>query len=437
MPGLHQNGTRIVWESLSTSDGAQSYWSFYDTLLDAPCAAGTASDGKLRCLPLTYAAPDSGYYADSSCSTPLATDSGGCMSAPSTYAIDPLSHDVYPLTGAFTGTVYSGTPASCSVVAATAGPVYSVGAVLAPSSLVAVTKLSPGQAPVPAPGDVDQNGTRIQFRALVTADGASAPDWMYDSQVGQVCSFSMGTDGQERCFPPIDHLYGYYADASCATPVYGTPPSLSVGYVEDFDEQTCSVSSYYAVGAPYTGTVYANASGPCSIIGNSSNVFYSLSPFAVTGFATATVTADAGPYTGMKSGTRIQFSTATSGDGARSDTGWWHDTLLGVDCFFNVALDGVLRCLPADMVGIEGYFYADASCTTPLVEGDACSPAPMYAAPAQGCTGSYYRVGALHTAAPYVKQSTGCHATTLPSDPVYDLGAAVPASTFAAGTLSH
>lgn len=102
---------------------------------------------------------------------------------------------------------------------------------------------------------------------------------------------------------------------------------------------------------------------------------------------TADASAPDAPPPMTTAGTRLRpiYSITTSDDGATNKTFVrWRDTKLDVDCSFDLASDGSVRCvpeaqiLPADQPGI-GRLYADASCTTPLV---AVLPlAPSCAAP--------------------------------------------------------
>jgi hypothetical protein len=82
-------------------------------------------------------------------------------------------------------------------------------------------------------------------------------------------------------------------------------------------------------------------------------------------------------------GTRLKANWFSGPDGVgRPQTRWlgqFHDTLLDLDCDFEVAGDGVLRCLPVDpfrastLGGPSRYTFADAACTQRLISpGTSC-----------------------------------------------------------------
>jgi hypothetical protein len=132
------------------------------------------------------------------------------------------------------------------------------------------------------------------------------------------------------------------------------------------------------------------------------------------------------------------MKTTTSGDGARAFS-TWHDDGLGVDCYFSTATDGATRCLPTTMAYI-GIFYADATCST-LLGYTGCGAAPAFAESTVGCgeSGStYYSLGAPYSGATYILSGTTCTELTEPVlDPLFSVGAAVPASAFVEGTLAE
>src|SRR6185295_8706491 len=52
------------------------------------------------------------------------------------------------------------------------------------------------------------------------------------------------------------------------------------------------------------------------------------------------------PEPEFESGSRLKAIVLTTPDGTQYFNGW-HDTMLDEDCWFDVAADGQLRCLPA------------------------------------------------------------------------------------------
>ena len=188
----------------------------------------------------------------------------------------------------------------------------------------------------------------------------------------------------------MGYLYPYFSDTSCSTPLYETssPVLAALHYVSAYDATSCQVTGYYTLGAAFTGTPYTNSSSTCVAAPvDAMHAYYGVSAFGVTGFQSGTMMGNAGPFAGFASGTRMQLATVDSGDGARANGGW-HDALLAEDCELYAALDSVLRCIPSSLTYVSDYFFSDAACSVPLIEGGSCGATPHYAA-TQGCSRSY------------------------------------------------
>lgn len=117
-------------------------------------------------------------------------------------------------------------------------------------------------------------------------------------------------------------------------------------------------------------------------------------------------------------------------------SGRFHDELLNVDCFPEVASDGVTRCLP-NFPWPQIPVFADATCTTPLVRIDASScwnPPYFFRAGDQFVTvaGEYSRSG------PVFRRDYGSQkceeARRSPRQKYFTLGEEVPPAKFAAFT---
>jgi hypothetical protein len=146
------------------------------------------------------------------------------------------------------------------------------------------------------------------------------------------------------------------------------------------------------------------------------------------------------PFDIAKSGSRIKMKVLASGDGAKFQQGWVDSQRNNEDCNWQVASDGMTRCLPTSVAYSSGYF-ADASCTQPVGYAAKGCTAPAYISvfPATSCTTTgpsiYVRGAAVSTA--YVKSGTTCTATQLGL--TYDLwaaGAAVAATSFQSATVT-
>ncbi len=381
-----------------------------------------------------------GFYADSACSIPLAETYDTCGGSGSgvTYALGYLPgtalEDVYSLGSVYAGTVYSGTAASCTALSSTLPYTLYTATELPPSTFAAAAKSAPGRAP--ATNDLPQNGSRIRYETISTADGLSGPYLALDAQLAQECVFGAAGDGSDRCIPEnVDRItLTFFEDPSCSS----TPLADSVSvvapaaYAALYDAQGCNTGTYYTFGPLYEGTVYESVDGACDMSAANSQVsFYPTTPFSSSGFESGTLATGAGAFDGWASGSRIQLVTATGTDGARAMVGW-HDAQLGVDCAMTMANDGVMRCVPT-ILGYISSYYADAACTQALTIAEGCT-APAYAV-STTCGGGYFAVGASYSGPIYVSTSGTCQATTL-SLPMYEVGAPVPASTFAEASLS-
>ncbi len=95
---------------------------------------------------------------------------------------------------------------------------------------------------------------------------------------------------------------------------------------------------------------------------------------------------DSGPDSGgggdsvepNRSGSRIKMKMLSSGDGAKVFQGNY-DSQRGEDCSFQVAADGMTRCLPTPMVTIDSpSLFQDAACSVPVAIWFTCVPAPRY-----------------------------------------------------------
>lgn len=143
------SGSRIKSRVYSTGDGAKAFAGFYDTTLSTPCGAGRASDDAIRCLPAVTAYAGS-YWGDSGCATTPLASANGCLG---TYAsrseaanscVDtgygPTGYrtHIYTVGAAHAGTVYVGTPASCTMTGAPGYPLYTLTEV-SPSTFASIS----------------------------------------------------------------------------------------------------------------------------------------------------------------------------------------------------------------------------------------------------------------------------------------------------------
>ncbi len=136
------SGSRLKPYLATAPDGPQQFMGIWrDTQLNVDCLFGVAPDGQYRCVPWTMGGDF--YFSDAGCSNGLGAYSSCASSTlPNYISSSPTSGSgcsatttttIYLRGAPYTGTVYSGTPASCSALTstATAGTAfYSLGALV-------------------------------------------------------------------------------------------------------------------------------------------------------------------------------------------------------------------------------------------------------------------------------------------------------------------
>ena len=146
------------------------------------------------------------------------------------------------------------------------------------------------------------------------------------------------------------------------------------------------------------------------------------------------------------SGTRIKARVLSSTDGAKAFAGFY-DSMLAMPCSFGHAADDSVRCLPTNVAYTT--LWADSGCTIPLaytVPGCSVTYAQKTETTNSCVDVGYYSVSTrtriFSVAAPYTGAMiwTGvpgsCNMTTTPAAySLFTVGAEVPASNFAAGSV--
>lgn len=141
---------------------------------------------------------------------------------------------------------------------------------------------------------------------------------------------------------------------------------------------------------------------------------------------------------GTVSGQRLVARQLVAADGSAAPAGWY-DRTLRVECSFERAADGWLRCLPTKSSRIdERGYHLDPGCSEPLaVADDGCAPAPFASrrAPDDRCGAErgvvVYEVGErAQPTTVYVQAGDACKA--VPAPPGVDLyrTSALPSSRF-------
>ena len=139
-----QSGSRLKAMYNVGSDGSKVFASLHDSQLNVDCSFEGASDGSTRCLP--SGAQAGGFFSDPQCSQSLGFAAIGCVTP--VYAVQyeticRISIKIFPVTGTFNGSVYTGNATSCTAyLPAAANPsdnFYNLGPEVSPSSFVQAT----------------------------------------------------------------------------------------------------------------------------------------------------------------------------------------------------------------------------------------------------------------------------------------------------------
>ena len=139
---------------------------------------------------------------------------------------------------------------------------------------------------------------------------------------------------------------------------------------------------------------------------------------------------------GNVSGTRLRAIEAVAPGGAAKLLGW-HDLDLDMECRFEIASDGVLRCLP--VLGALSLLHTDPGCTVPLgvEEPPADDPQCSQVRFLSDGTGPIFRAGARYFGATYIGMPGQCSAFDPGSQSVnFQIAEEVPPTTFVAATES-
>jgi hypothetical protein len=134
---INSGGSRIKMRIGTTPDGARALLGWRDTLNGDDCYFGVAADGQQRCLPMGQHAYINGFFSDSGCTLPLAVlATSDCSTQPTpkyAYDFQPICNSnvsaphFHLVTALHSGTVYYGTPTSCSVWTSSGYLFYDIG----------------------------------------------------------------------------------------------------------------------------------------------------------------------------------------------------------------------------------------------------------------------------------------------------------------------
>ncbi len=380
-------GTRLrplVWQP---EDGPPSRFGWHDSELEHRCEFQLLSDGKLRCVPLTFETPVR-FYGDSGCVQPVQTLSAldeapypkFAWSSASTADCDGTAAtiDIHPLSGALqNGPIYQLDEADGCVQALDEPVEYiPVGPAIDPSTYVA------------AADALDEGSERILGERRNAEDGSWSYVDAYDQERAVRARVYRTEDGATRWLPQggVNYNGNTYADSACTEPLGGGPigrcPDPSEDYVNDRNNNSCrEIRVVYGSGAEHLGPVYRTMGNSCEEFVQDDFHFYPVGArIPDADFADATLTSSGAGRILRRYWTALGSPLIESESLIDAD----HED---VTCRPLADPDGVTRCLPTNLITSSAFvYYLDPECTS----------APVGLLPA--CLGDVPPYGSLHAA---------------------------------------
>ena len=212
------------------------------------------------------------------------------------------------------------------------------------------------------------SGGRIKARWWVTAEGDRAWDTWWDTQLNASCDFNPTSDGVRRCIPNNwDSSEEYFTDDQCTQAVYtrmSTAPCEPADYIMQFLTGTCDAPGGYTFNKPGAmatpSLVYQKFNDTCMAQPTPTEPLYAKGAEVPPSMFMEATPAEYG------AGPRIKTQGYSTSDGTKQVSGWRDTQLDNVNCYFDEAEDGKLRCLPQRGGSIAG--YADTSCSALLID---------------------------------------------------------------------
>lgn len=411
------SGTRLR-ARLMMGGGDPIFYGWHDRQLDCDCQPTIASDGMERCMPFRARADQ--IYSDAGCLQPLGLVYDATCGKDTYAFLDNGGTHEYPIGAPYAGTIYTGSPASCTTTTLPSSQHAFLLGAEEPASSFVVSSYSRHVI-----GSYEHSFNDF-------SDGASLDIGVLE--LSSTSCYPLATElGTVRCRTGAKRATHAYADAGCTQPVLAWARSqydpLSTSLLEVFPPQACdSTYTLYETIVDVTAPQYwvRDALG-CSQITTPGNVV----------LYTATEIADPAPV-----------GTITHGpDRGRIGTVYWtgpdnvaipidnFDQQLGLPCTPFNAGDGVLRCLPSKPV-VETASEA-AGCVGSLekIYGECFGAPPVDGPDYTSCTDAPWHIHALPQtfSAASVSDDGSCASIALPGGTGYDAtvtGAEIPAATF-------
>lgn len=396
-PFVERDGSRLKARWLEGPGGQRTFRGFHDVELKSDCNFSSTLDGSLLCLPPANYLEDDHDWANPSCTQPVVwMERPGCQISPFVYRVDfsdrcRYRERLFRLGPAVADgrAYYQDTMRGC--IARGEFPDYAphyLGEELLAGSFVRATIVAR-----PAPP-----GQPLQLLVLEAEDGAASLAGFMNPDGGYECGPSLRPDGGIFCAPyaPTVSLFNF-ADAACREPAVSTVPACGApptmvrlpSTVELTPGVCTSATTLHEVGPP-AQPGYRGIFGTCEPILSSSRVAYhAVGPaFPPDRFVTFEQVTE--PPRGLAR--RVLVA-----PGGAAITSGWFDHARKARCS-PVPVAGKQRCVPDS--GWLGDFFADESCTQPVLRATADECLPRFARwPRRGtCPPSedLYAVGARH-----------------------------------------
>jgi len=369
------SGERIRRVVRQHDDGTAEAIALQDTELGSTCQFGLDGQGNLRCMPDVNGAPfanASVIFTDAGCTTAVADFSflprgtptyavvagvaTGCSSLRRWYELGAQ----VPL-GDESTIYYRASGGACTASTASSSRYYAaLGAEIPLDRFVIGTE---GR---------DSSG-RLAVRTVEGDDGSRFCDrrlGFRDSDLDDhACTPTAGEDGVLRCVPDSATTMQVSTDSGCSDEFTVAAVSTACDQGHQYTRETTTPGCFarwrvHGLGAQVAGALYSYIPFDGCYAAPVDRQYYEIGPVvAPTSFAELALER-------VDVGARLQRVDLV-GDGLRVDRPFWYDSALDVMCQFQVAADGVSRCLPGQPDEPEAgitTFYSDPACKSSAVE---------------------------------------------------------------------
>lgn len=355
-----QPGTRLSREYIEPSTGAREEGRLIDKTYGTECRFLSDGGDSYSCYPVSVGGTL--YFTDANCTVPLirfgqgATPSDFFRSAtPPAETCGPTvySHRKVQTLQVLPAQVYRNLVAGCTLVepAVPGGDYYDASAALDAAQFVSATT---------QPGETTG---RLSNYTYAGEDGSTTCRFgtIRDHTLATNCFPALSTDATTRCLPSGQKVAAFFSDVDCTIAVEAAPRNSCVAvepyaYSEDTDVCGNRTYGYKTVGPNDFGARYQVLGQACaSVVEEGTILDEVVNDVPPSDFAAIETVVEGGPG---------RLHRVLSGEGA--DFGGfsrvWHDDKTDSNCSFQVASDGVTRCLPGGMK--LATYYTDVDCLT-------------------------------------------------------------------------